>query len=131
MTKPDQRDIAGELRGANEELEAAKLLLKNHLFAQAVSSAYYAVYHAARAALWSREKNAKTHRGIAQLFGEEFIRTGELEALYANILTGHRERREMADYDPVDFQISSVRAESVVTEAQQFVEKIKDLLGKV
>jgi uncharacterized protein len=129
MTKPDDQDIQGELFGAEKELEAARLLLTRNLYAQATSSAYYAVFHAARAALWSAGKNAKTHRGLAQLFGQEFIKTGEIETVYADILTGHREKRELADYDPVDFNIGKEEVTDIVLDAEKFVQKMKELLG--
>lgn len=129
MTTPSGKDIQAELNGANDELKAADILLSEKLYSQAVSSSYYAVFHAARAALWNHGKNVKSHRGLVQLFGKEFIKTGKLDTLYSDILTGHKEKREMADYDPVDFNVSREETELIVKDAIEFVRKIESLLS--
>jgi len=130
MTQPTEYEISGELQGARNELKAAQVLFDQQLFVQAVSSSYYAVFHAARAAIWKHGLHAKSHRGTAQLFGKEYIKTGQLDSLYSDILTGHREKREMADYDPVDFNISVEETAVMIADARQFVDAVDDLLNK-
>ena len=46
---------------AEEKLRAANLLLKNNMFSEAISEAYYAMFHAAKALLALRDIYPKTH----------------------------------------------------------------------
>lgn len=52
------------LEKAEGRLNAAELLLEEGFLEDAVSRAYYSMYNAAKAALSSRDKNAKTHKGL-------------------------------------------------------------------
>lgn len=65
----------------------------------AVSRAYYAVLHAARAALMSKGVAASTHAGVWRQFGKEFVGTGEVEAEWAKTLAPVQSASERADYD--------------------------------
>ena len=51
MDKAIQNEIEAYFRKAEERLEVAKLLNEHGAFEDAVSRAYYAIYHAAQAAL--------------------------------------------------------------------------------
>ena len=53
--------------------------------ADAVSPAYYAVFHAAEAALAVEGDEPRTHQGVKSLFGLRFARTGRLPAELASI----------------------------------------------
>ena len=128
MTIPERSQIRGEVAGAYEALTAAELLLRNSLPRDAVSSAYYATFHAARAALWSRGRNAKTHRGLAALFSRELIVTKVIEPEYLAIFTQGREQREKADYDRLHFAIAAEQASDIVADARRFVARIDVLL---
>jgi hypothetical protein len=56
-----------ELARARKSLRAAKTLLDEDLLEDAVSRAYYAVLHAAKAALAKEEMAPKTHSGVSRL----------------------------------------------------------------
>lgn len=62
VAEPDELEIQGELKGAREQLKAARISLQKGLIRPAVSNAYYAIFHAARAALWSKGKRQKLIR---------------------------------------------------------------------
>jgi uncharacterized protein (UPF0332 family) len=47
--------------------------------ATAISTAYYAMLYAARAALSERDRHARSHAGSWSLFREEFVLTGEFD----------------------------------------------------
>ena len=58
---------------AEEKLRAANLLLENNMFSEAISEAYYAMFHAAKALLALRGIYPKTHAGVVSQFGLQFV----------------------------------------------------------
>lgn len=70
---PGQRERAeAELAAADDALRAAVALLDLNLYRDAVSRLYYAVFHAARAALICHGLHAKTHAGQLSRFVTSF-----------------------------------------------------------
>ncbi len=123
MKPPSPQDVAGELEGAFESLQAAQVLLQAGLPRNVVSAAYYAIFHAARAALWSHGRTAKTHQGLNTLFSQVFISTGQVEQEYFDILNYGRNQRERADYDMIDYEVSQDKAQDLVDDAKRFIEE--------
>ncbi|MFQ6135681.1 MAG: HEPN domain-containing protein [Candidatus Hydrothermarchaeales archaeon] len=115
------------LKEAEERLEAAKILLENKRIKDAISRAYYCMYHAARALLLTKDLSPKTHKGVIQKFGEEFVKTEKISREYSSILSKAEELREFADYDVVR-EFSLEEAESVVEDAEKFLSEIKEFL---
>jgi uncharacterized protein (UPF0332 family) len=64
---------------ARERLMVAQEVIKSGHSAAAVSSAYYAMLNAARAALSEQDEHAKTHAGTWTLFSAAFVATGEFD----------------------------------------------------
>ena len=130
MTVPAPAVIAGELRGAHEALAAAERLAANSLNRPAVSSAYYAIFHGARAAVWSRGRTAKTHRGLIRLFTSLFVNTGEAEPEYRDILTYGHDQRQLADYELTQFELDANEVRALVGDARRFVERMEQLVNR-
>lgn len=86
------------LERAESKLSAAKVLLKEGYYDDAVSRAYYSMYFAARALLLTKDIPPKTHKGLISKFGLEFINTGFIERTYGRALNVAEEDREDADY---------------------------------
>jgi uncharacterized protein (UPF0332 family) len=68
-----------ELRMADEELRAAEQLIAIGLYRIALTRVYFAVFHAARGALYARNLDPKTHQGVMTLFNQHVIRPGLME----------------------------------------------------
>jgi uncharacterized protein (UPF0332 family) len=130
MTVPEPNVIRGELDGARVCLAAAKQSLAAKLVAPAVSSTYYAIFHAARAVLWTHGHSAKTHQGLAMLFDQEMVKTGAVEQKYMEILRYGRDQRQLADYDLAEFDFSVNDAQDLWNDAAQFVERMEKLAGQ-
>ena len=129
MTRPSADEITAELAGADESLRAAQLGLENGLARLVVSSAYYAIFHASRAALWSRGQDVHTHRGLARQFHQEFIRPGLVEPEYFEILNHGREERQAADYDLIRYEVSLDEAAEFLNSARQFVRRMHAVIA--
>ncbi|MFO8077256.1 MAG: HEPN domain-containing protein [Thermoplasmatota archaeon] len=61
---------------AEEELNASYVLLNEKFYREAVSRTYYSMFHATQALLVLKEIYPKSHKGVIQKFGEEFIKSG-------------------------------------------------------
>ncbi|MDY7012509.1 MAG: HEPN domain-containing protein [Cyanobacteriota bacterium] len=77
----------------------AQLLLDNNRYRACISRSYYAIYYATQALLASKNLNSRTHRGLIKLFGQHFIKTGELSTELAKALNNTYELRKLSDYD--------------------------------
>jgi uncharacterized protein (UPF0332 family) len=113
MTDENRRtNLAHELSRASEAFRAAEALLSLNLNADAVSRAYYAAFHVARALLLSHGVEPKTHAGAIHLLNLEFIRPGLLPSSFNRVFGGLQRSREFADYDAaVTFSTEDARAE--------------------
>ena len=91
----------------------------------ALSSAYYAMLYAARAALSEENRYAKTHSGTWVLFRETFVVTQRFDADLVKRAERTLELRLGADYDaePVD----QVQAQTALELAERFVSAVQAL----
>jgi uncharacterized protein (UPF0332 family) len=118
-----------ELIRGKKALSAAKTLLENQLYEDCVSRAYYAVLHAAKAALVTTGVQPESHSAVRRLFGFCLVKTGKIEKEFARILTAQQEDREIGDYD-IHIEIEQDNALKRVVDAEKFVQRIADYLGR-
>ena len=124
-----KKNIADELLRSEQCLRAARALLDLALYADAVSRAYYAVFHALRAALLTRGVEPKTHTGAIHLFNTELVRTGDFSSAHNRLIGGLQRSRELADYDAaVVFSEADARAE--IDDAVQFIDEARAYLAR-
>ena len=116
-----------ELTRAKKALLAAKTLLENQLYEDCVSRAYYAVLHAAKAALATVGVEAESHNAARKMFGLHLVKTDKIEKDFAKILTAEQEDREIGDYD-IHIEIEQDTAEKRVLDAEKFVQRIEKYL---
>jgi len=116
-----------ELNRAKKALLAAKTLLQNQLYEDCVSRAYYAVLHAAKAALVEIGVEPESHRAVRKMFGLHLVKTGKIEKDFASILTAQQEDREIGDYD-IHIEIEQDTAEKRVLDAEDFILRIEKFL---
>ena len=102
--------VQKELTRAKKSLRAAETLRDHELNEDAVSRAYYAVLHAAKAALAAIDLYPDSHQSVRRMFGLHLVKTGRIEREYATILTAEQEDRELSDYN-INISIEKDRAE--------------------
>ena len=115
------------MASARERLEHARLSLTAGFLSGAVSSAYYAMLYAARAALSEEELYAKTHSATWSVFNETFVVSGRFDADLASAGQQVQRLREAADYDAR--VIAQEEADAILVQAEQFVAAIASMLG--
>lgn len=116
-----------ELNRARKALLAAKTLLENQLYEDCVSRAYYAVLHAAKAALVEVGVEPQSHQAVRRMFGLHLVKTGKIEKDFASILTAQQEDREIGDYD-IHIEIEQDTAFKRVLDAEKFLNRVEKYL---
>ena len=109
--KSDRASIEALLQKVNRALDDASYLLEDDRVEAAVNRAYYAAFHAARAALLTEGEEPTSHAGILSRFSYHFIRTGRISEEVGQVLARAETDRNRADYDafPV-FEIQAAEA---------------------
>jgi uncharacterized protein (UPF0332 family) len=92
----------------------------------AVSTAYYAMFYAARAALSEHDLNARTHAGTWHLFDETFVANEAFDRDLARRARAAQARREASDYAAERFELGEAR--ELVRVAQRFVDAVARVL---
>jgi uncharacterized protein (UPF0332 family) len=92
-----------------------------------MSRAYYAMHYAARAALLTENLSPKTHRGLISEFGNKLVRLGNLSKKELEELSSGLRYRLKSDYEP-DFEIDKADLKEQITNAEEFIESIKNFI---
>lgn len=116
-----------EIEKSEESFKAAKLLLDTGLYDEAISSAYYAMFHMAKSVLLSVNEEPSTHHGLITLYGLHFIKPKLMEELYNDMLIDAKESREASDYDAAR-KFTKEEASEKVDNAMKFNQRISKYL---
>lgn len=116
------------LRRSRADLEAARHLGDGGFGPQAVSRAYYAVFHAAEAALLSLGETRSKHAGVVAAFGQLVVSPGGFDGETARVLRSLFERRHDADNAGASF--SEAETEAAIADAERFVEAVEAWLAE-
>jgi uncharacterized protein (UPF0332 family) len=104
---------------------AREILASGHLEA-AVSTAYYAMLYAARAALSEHDEYARTHGGTWHLFHERYVTTGAFDQHLHAMAQGAQRMREEGDYEAITPDRGE--AERIVTRAADYIAAVEHML---
>ncbi len=122
------RDPQTWLALAQMKLEDSRKIFKAEVYGNAISSAYYAMFYASRAALLSQGLYLVKHQAAIDKFGELFIKPGMVDKKFSDYLKGAKEKREQSDYEPYD-PVSREDAEKVLADAEAFIAKVHEILS--
>ena len=117
--------VLAEWYRARESLLAAESLTRGDPFADAISRAYYAILHAAKAGLHVHDVAAESHSAVRRMFGLHLIRSREIEPEWSAYLIAGLDDRLAADYD-VEMQFSKKEARSECLRAGEFLSESND-----
>lgn len=110
---------------AEEKLDAAKYLLKGEKYNSAISSAYYATFHAAKALLLEKDSQPRTHQGVSSELGKLY--RDELSPETTRNFSQLQTRREEADYSTGKY-FDRPDAEDSIKKAEEIIYKTKNIL---
>lgn len=122
--------ISGYMQKAERKLEAADELYRSEYYEDAVSRAYYAVFHVVQALLLTEGQKADTHKGVVTLFSLLFVKTGKFSRDMGKYVVNLKDDRESGDYEVFSY-IDRETAETAREEARKFIEESKAYLGRL
>ena len=123
-------NVISEFDRAKKALKSAQILQEEGMAEDAVSRSYYAVMHAARAALLANDTIAESHAAVRRLFGAVLVRPGLIEKEWAAILAREQDQCIVADYN-VQIAWELETSASLVEDARAFVRRVQDYLASV
>ena len=94
-----RESVIAEWRRATESMGAARSCQRDGYYADSVSRAYYAILHAAKAALQLHDVDAESHTGVKRMFGLHIVKTGLIEPEWSAEIGRSEDRRIASDYD--------------------------------
>ena len=110
--------VKKELAVAQSDLSDAKAGFENQRYKWTTIQGYYAMFHAARSLIYSRNYREKSHYAISVALKALFVEEGKLDIKYVRDLLNAMNLREAADYE-ADF--SREGAEAVIQAAERFI----------
>jgi uncharacterized protein (UPF0332 family)/predicted nucleotidyltransferase len=126
----DRRKVAEKLMAdAKENLQVAQLTLDHNFFRKSISASYYAVLHAADAALATKGFVAKSRAGTDSLFGFHLVKPGLVDKRFGGLVGRAADVRVEADYGH-EIEFNCEDAEHWLARAQEFVAAIEAEIPK-
>ena len=117
------------IENAREMLEVARLNLGNDYYGSTCNRAYYAIFYATSALLFTKEMSFGKHSAVLAAFRQHFIKTGEFDVRWSGIYQRVMSHRQSGDYD-INVRVEKEQAANDVRDAQAFVEEVEQWLRK-
>ena len=118
--------VRKEISVARSDLFDAKAGYENERYKWSTIQAYYAIFHAARAFVYSEGYREKTHYCLAVALRALFVDKNTMDAQLVRDFLNAMNLRESADYES-DF--SQAGAKAVIAAADKFIERAIAILG--
>jgi len=119
-------DVCLHFERAQDCIAQAESLLATSWPGAAISRAYYAMFHAATAALLHRGVSRRSHQGVIGAFGQTFAKPGLIEARFHKYLADAFDLRQESDYQPV-VHLTNEQAGKMLERAREFVAACRTL----
>jgi len=113
-----------EYQRAMDELKAARVLQASGFYYKSIASAYYAVYHGAKALLLLKGVVPQSHEGVERMFSLYYVKTKEVEVDTGKVIGRLMKMREEADYYP-ETSFSLGDSSEAIEKAERFIERVK------
>jgi uncharacterized protein (UPF0332 family) len=117
--------VRKELSVARSDLVDAKAGYENGRHKWSTIQGYYAMFHAARALVYSRGYREKSHYCLAVALKALFVPQGKMDAQLVRDFLNAMNLRQAADYEA---EFSQSGAKAVIGSAEKFIETVSGLL---
>jgi uncharacterized protein (UPF0332 family) len=118
--------VKKELSVAVSDLSDAKAGYETKRYKWSTIQAYYAMFHAARALIYSQGYREKSHYCLAIALRALFVDEGTMDAKLVRDFLNAMNLRQAADYEA---EFSQSGAKAVIASAEKFIEKATVILG--
>jgi uncharacterized protein (UPF0332 family) len=120
--------VKKELSVAVSDLSDAKAGYETKRYKWSTIQAYYAMFHAARALIYSQGYREKSHYCLAIALRALFVDEGTMDAKLVRDFLNAMNLRQAADYEA---EFSQSGAKAVIASAERFIEKATAILGVI
>ena len=117
--------VKKELSVAKSDLSDAKAGHENERYKWSTIQAYYSMFHAARALIYSQGYREKSHYCLAIALRSLFVDEGTMDPKLVRDFLNAMNLREAADYEA---EFSQSGAKAVIASAEKFIEKAISIL---
>lgn len=114
---------------AQEMLTVANENLQNGHNNSACNRAYYGIFYAASALVYSKGKSFGKHSAVLAAFRQDFIKTGEFDKKFSDDYEFIMDSRHTADYELYD-ALEKEDVVLVIEKAKEFIEEVEKWLQK-
>ena len=121
-----RKDVQRHLESAETFLKESEHLFSGAFYNGTVGRGYYAMFHAATAALLSKDMERTSHHAVISAFGEFIVKPGLLEATFHRYIIEAFTLRNDCDY-LAPFDAEESQAAATLKRAKEFVEACKRL----
>ena len=118
--------VRKEISVAQSDLFDAKAGYENERYKWSTIQAYYAMFHAARALIYSEGYREKSHYCLAVALRALFVDKNTMNAQSVRDFLNAMNLREAADYES---NFSQAGAKAVIASAEKFIEQAIAILG--
>jgi uncharacterized protein (UPF0332 family) len=118
--------VRKEISVALSDLSDAKAGFESQRYKWSTIQGYYAMFHAARALVYSRGYREKSHYCLGVALRSLFVDEKLMEARLARDFLNAMHLREAADYEA---EFSESGAEAVIASAERFIKKATEILS--
>ncbi len=122
-------DVEASIERSGKWYAEAEMNMGAGAYNSAISSAYNAMFHAARAVLYASGYREKSHYCVARYL-EKLVEDGILDEKWVHMLDRARNVRHADQYD-IGFLSTMEDAEAMLDMAAGFIDAMKDILGRI
>jgi len=123
-----RKDVQKHLQSAEMFIRESEHLLSGGFYNGTVGRAYYAMFHAATAALLAKDIERTSHHAIISAFGEFLAKPGLVDGkLHKHIIEAFTLRNDCDYLAP--FEADESQASTTLQRAKEFVEACRKLAG--
>ncbi len=113
---------------ATRAVHAAETLLREGDVDFAAGRAYYAMFYGAEALLHEKGLRFRKHSGVHAAFGEQFAKSGLLDAKFHRWLLDAFDKRIQGDYG-VEAVLTDEEVAAMIEQAREFLREARRYLG--
>jgi len=117
------------MENAAETMEAGRHIFEKGFYRSTCNRAYYAMFYAASALLYSKGKSYGKHSAVIAAFRQYFIKTGEFDEHWSSDYGEIMDNRHVADYELQD-DLEREDALNALEKADAFIKEVTEWLQK-
>jgi len=130
MTEYNPDDYSNyRIQKAKETIGEVENHILNEFWNTAINRMYYACFYAVSALLVKHGIETSSHKGIRQLFGKMFVKTGKFDKELAKHYTDLFEKRHKGDYNDF-FEFDKETVIRLLPISKEFIKKIEELINE-